>query len=433
MKRYIIILCMFLLAMAANAQNLQAKYSGKLDIVDLPLVCRFENADDGTRKCLWDSPSQGAKDIPSVISRITADSIIIDMPVLGAKYEAAIQDDGNTLTGIFTQRGQSIGLKLHAGDLEKPNRPQTPKEPYPYQTKEVSVMSKYDSAWLGGTITYPFGYGFTLKPAQVPVVLMVSGSGQQNRDEELFDHKPFLVLADYLAKRGIATLRYDDRGVFKSQGSLEGNTTEVNARDAEGWLDCLRDMQKRGEFGSVGIFGHSEGGLIAFILAGEGKVDFVVSMAGPSTNGKVVSRDQALAIIRLQEEAGQLSFEAAEQQRQQLNEDMIMASIRSRYGNNSWMEYFLNFDPAPSIQKITCPVMALNGTKDFQVDAKHNLGLLRELLPKNEKHLIKEYYGLNHLFQPCRTGLYEEYGQIETTISPDVMKDIADWILTLRQ
>ena len=158
-----------------------------------------------------------------------------------------------------------------------------------------------------------------------------------------------------------------------------------------------------------------------------------MSMAGPSTNGKVVSRDQALAIIRLKEEAGQLSFEAAEQQRQQLSEDMIMASIRSRYGNNSWMEYFLNFDPAPSIQKITCPVMALNGMKDFQVDAKHNLGLLRELLPKNEKHLIKEYYGLNHLFQPCRTGLYEEYGQIETTISPDVMKDIADWILTLRQ
>ena len=240
------------------------------------------------------------------------------------------------------------------------------------------------------------------------------------------------VLADYLAKRGIATLRYDDRGVFKSQGSLEGNTTEVNARDAEGWLDCLRDMQKRGELGSVGILGHSEGGLIAFILAGEGKVDFVVSMAGPATDGKTVSMDQAMGIIRLQEEAGQLSFEAAEQQRQQLNEDMVLASIRSQYGDNSWMDYFLKFDPAPSIQKITCPVMALNGMKDFQVDAKHNLGLLRELLPKNDKHLIKEYYGLNHLFQPCSTGLYAEYGQIETTMSEEVMKDIADWILRIK-
>ena len=358
MKKQILLLCVFLSAMAVNAQNLQDKYSGKLDVVDLPLVCRFENADDGTKKCLLYSPSQGASDIPAVINRLTADSIFIDMPVLGAKYEAAIQDDGNTLAGVFKQRGQSIGLTLHAGDLVKPARPQTPKEPYPYQTKEVSWKSKYDSAWLGGTLTYPFGYGFTLKPAQVPVVLMVSGSGQENRDEEIYDHKPFLVIADYLAKRGIATLRYDDRGVFKSQGSLEGNTTEVNARDAEGWLDCLRDMQKRGEFGRVGILGHSEGGLISFILAGEGKVDFVVSMAGPATDGKTVSMDQALGIIRLKEEAGQLSFEAAEQQRQQLNEEMVLASIRSQYGDNSWMEYFLNFDPAPSIQKITCPVMA---------------------------------------------------------------------------
>lgn len=425
-------LCVFLSAMAVNAQNLQEKYSGKLDVVNMPLVCRFENAEDGTRKCVWDSPSQGASDIPAVISRLTADSIFIDMPMVGAKYEAAIQDDGNTLAGVFKQRGQSIGLTLHAGDLVKPARPQTPKEPYPYQTKEVSWKSKYDSAWLGGTLTYPFGYGFTLKPAQVPVVLMVSGSGQQNRDEELFDHKPFLVLADYLAKRGIATLRYDDRGVFKSTGSLKDNTTEVNARDAEGWLESLRELQKRGEFGSVGILGHSEGGLIAFILAGEGKVDFVVSMAGPATDGKTVSMDQALGIIRLQEEAGKLSFEAAEQQRQQLNEEMVLASIRSQYGDNSWMEYFLNFDPAPSIQKITCPVMALNGMKDFQVDAKHNLGLLRELLPKNDKHLIKEYYGLNHLFQPCSTGLYEEYGQIEITMSEEVMKDIADWILRIK-
>ncbi|MBO7102050.1 MAG: alpha/beta hydrolase [Bacteroidaceae bacterium] len=432
MKRYIIMLCVFLSAMAMNAQNLQDKYSGKLDVVDLPLVCRFENADDGTKKCFLDSPSQGASDIPAVISRLTADSIFIDVPMVGAKYEAAIQDDGNTLAGVFKQRGQSIGLTLHAGDLVKPARPQTPKEPYPYQTKEVSWKSKYDSAWLGGTLTYPFGYGFTLKPAQVPVVLMVSGSGQQNRDEELFDHKPFLVLADYLAKRGIATLRYDDRGVFKSTGSLKDNTTEVNARDAEGWLESLRELQKRGEFGSVGILGHSEGGLIAFILAGEGKVDFVVSMAGPATDGKTVSMDQALGIIRLQEEAGKLSFEAAEQQRQQMSEEMVLASIRSQYGDNSWMEYFLNFDPAPSIQKITCPVMALNGMKDFQVDAKHNLGLLRELLPKNDKHLIKEYYGLNHLFQPCSTGLYEEYGQIEITMSEEVMKDIADWILRIK-
>ena len=425
-------LCVFLSAMAVNAQNLQEKYSGKLDVVNMPLVCRFENAEDGTRTCVWDRPSQGASDIPAVISRLTADSIFIDLPMVGAKYEAAIQDDGNTLAGVFKQRGQSIGLTLHAGDLVKPARPQTPKEPYPYQTKEVSWKSKYDSAWLGGTLTYPFGYGFTLKPAQVPVVLMVSGSGQQNRDEELFDHKPFLVLADYLAKRGIATLRYDDRGVFKSTGSLKDNTTEVNARDAEGWLESLRELQKRGEFGSVGILGHSEGGLIAFILAGEGKVDFVVSMAGPATDGKTVSMDQALGIIRLQEEAGKISFEAAEQQRQQLNEEMVLASIRSQYGDNSWMEYFLNFDPAPSIQKITCPVMALNGMKDFQVDAKHNLGLLRELLPKNDKHLIKEYYGLNHLFQPCSTGLYEEYGQIEITMSEEVMKDIADWILRIK-
>ena len=292
-------------------------------------------------------------------------------------------------------------------------------------------MSKYDSAWLGGTITYPFGYGFTLKPAQVPVVLMVSGSGQENRDEEIYDHKPFLVLADYLAKRGIASLRYDDRGVFKSQGSLKDNTTEVNARDAEGWLDCLRDMQKRGEFGSVGILGHSEGGLISFILAGEGKVDFVVSMAGPATDGTTVSVDQVLGLIRLNEEAGLISYEAAEQQRRQVNKEMVLAQVRAQSGNNSWMEYFLQFDPAPSIRKITCPVMALNGMKDYQVDAKHNLGLLRELLPPNDRHLIKEYYGLNHLFQPCKTGLANEYSVIETTISPDVLKDIADWILSL--
>jgi hypothetical protein len=244
---------------------------------------------------------------------------------------------------------------------------------------------------------------------------MVTGSGQQNRDEELFLHRPFAVLADYLARHGIASLRYDDRGFGQSTGGEVANaTTQDFADDAQAGIEWLR---RSGRFSKVGLLGHSEGGAIAFILGGKNLLDFIVSLAGPALKGDTLLLLQQKAVL------GPLAdFTTLES---------LRLNILLR--GNPWLHFYIDYDPKDDIAHTTCPVFALNGSKDVQVVPGPNLEALQCTLPPNKSHLFKEYPDLNHLFQHCTTGSPKEYGTIEETISEEVLRDIANWILTINQ
>lgn len=382
--------------------RLYGPWSGQLDTGGQKLAIVLNISDTG---CTMDSPDQSAYGIPAEIKEINDMKISIAIPSLGITYEGSLMM--GTIVGNFSQSGFSLPLVLKKG-IPEVRRPQTPQPPFSYTTEEVTFSNPADGAVLSGTMCIPAG-----ADSDTPVVLMVSGSGLQDRDETLYEHKPFHVIADHLASNGIASLRYDDRGYGKSTGAVAAATTETFARDAEAGLDYLKNS---GRFGQVGLIGHSEGGLIAFILAGEGKTDFIVSLAGPAVDGRRILKEQVRRMFELQgapEEVIQQQVEAV------LKDEGV------------WMQWFMEFDPIDSIRSISCPVMALNGEKDIQVISTTNISVLRENLKADSRSVIKEYPDLNHLFQPCETGLTSEYRNIETTVSEDVLNDIVNWITTL--
>lgn len=415
MKKSIITTLLAFVALTGLAQvntttALLGSWSGKLKagVTSLTIVLHLEQA-DGYVKVSLDSPDQGAKGISGFKEYLSDDSVAIKIESLGVTYRARLKE--GKLDGTFSQRGFSFPLVMTKG-VPEVKRPQTPKPPYPYETEEVTFTNEADSAMLAGTLTYPMGYDKKQKPM---VVLFVSGSGQQNRDEELMDHKPFLVISDYLARQGIATLRYDDRATGKSVGGeVKNATSEDFARDAAAGIDFLRNKKS---FSKIGILGHSEGGTIAFMLGAQKKVDFIVSLAGPTVKGDTLLAAQSNRILKL---SGQPATMTIEKYRQ------TVAPMK-----NHWIDWFNDYDPTENIRKTRCPVFALNGDHDCQVISTLCLPALKQLLLPSKKHLIKEYPSLNHLFQHCKTGLPEEYSQIEETISSEVLQDIATWIKAL--
>ena len=415
MKKSFIILFV-LVALTGQAQvnsttALLGSWSGKLKVgaMSLTIVLHLDQV-DGNVKVSLDSPDQGAKGIPASKGYLSDDSVAVKIVSLGATYRARLKD--GKLDGTFSQSGMSIPLEMSKGIAEV-KRPQMPKAPYPYETEEVTFRNEADGATLSGTLTWPVGYNKNQKPV---MVLFVSGSGQQNRDEEVMNHKPFLVIADYLARQGIATLRYDDRATGKSVGGDVKNATTADfSRDALAGIDFLRSKKA---FSKVGILGHSEGGSIAFMLGSQKKVDFIVSLAGPTVKGDTLLAAQSNRILSL---SGQPATMTVEKYRQ------TVATM-----NQPWLNWFNDYDPTNDIRQIRCPIFALNGDRDCQVISTLCLPALRRLLQPSKKHLIKEYPSLNHLFQHCTTGLPDEYSQIEETISPEVLQDIAQWINSLK-
>ena len=416
MKKIMIMMLTAFVALAGQAQvqpttALLGSWSGKLKVgtMSLTVVLHLEQA-DGYVKASLDSPDQGAKGILGFKEYLSDDSVAVKVESIGATYRARLKD--GKLDGIFSQSGMSFPLEMTKG-VPDVKRPQMPKPPYPYKTEEVTFKNEKDGATLVGTLTYPVGYNKSQKPT---VMLMVSGSGQQNRDEELMNHKPFLVIADYLARQGIATLRYDDRATGKSEGGdVKNATSEDFMHDAAAGIEFLRSKKA---FGKVGVLGHSEGGTIAFMLGGQKKVDLIVSLAGPTVKGDTLLAAQSNRILSL---SGQPANMTTEKYRQ-----------TSAAMNMPWLNWFNDYDPSDNIRQIRCPVFALNGDRDCQVISALCLPALERLLPSSKKHLIKEYPSLNHLFQHCTTGLPEEYGQIEETISPEVLNDIAQWINSIK-
>ena len=407
MKKIILSFCLFLSWAGAFAQKpIEGDWMGKLNLgpQSLTIVLHVNCNAQGDVECILDSPDQGAKGIAVETDYCSSDSISVSLASLALSFQGKLK--GDEIVGTFTQ-GLSFSLILKRGE-EKLNRPQNPVAPYPYKTEEVAFKNVADGATLVGTLSYPIGY----KKGQTPVVLMVTGSGQENRDEEIFDHKPFLVIADYLARHGVATLRYDDRGFGKSTGGdVEHATTLDFMRDAASGVDFLRTSK---QFGKVGILGHSEGGSIAFMVGAKRKGDFVISMAGIGVKGDTALTAQANKIFEL---TGQSMRFSTHQYR--------MNAIIKR---SPWLNFFIDYNPSADISKTLCPVMAINGSRDVQVISSLNLAGIKAHLKPNPKNIIKEYPSLNHLFQHCQTGNVLEYRMIEETISPEVLEDIVRFI-----
>ena len=426
MKKYIIsAILLFSIALFSHAQT--GTWSGKLDVQGTKISLVFHLDEENPT---MDSPDQGAKGIPIEVTRTATGSITIKVPSIGATYEGLWLI--KQIAGTFKQMGASLPLTLTPGE-EKLNRPQTPQGPFPYAQEEVSFAN--GDAVLKGTLVLPEGCS-----RKTPVLIMITGSGLQNRDEEIYEHKPFAVIADALARAGIATLRYDDRGFGESTGDLVNCTTEDMKNDAIAGIGLLRER-----FDRVGIIGHSEGGTIALMLAAENKADFIVSLAGMVVSGKetllwqnrvslaaagipaetIDSYCKALETVFDASTAGmplpstsQFDLPAALSQ----NLSAVMRQLSMPY-----LKHFVTLDVRPLLGGISCPVLALNGTKDMQVEAASNLGALRSGLPDNPCNKFETVEGVNHMFQHCQTGMTTEYRDIEETFAPEVLETLVEW------
>lgn len=429
MKKIFLLFTIFIIALSASAQT--GTWSGKLDVQGAEIRLVFHLDDENP---VMDSPDQGVKGVPIQIERDEIFGLKIKIPSIGATYEGSWMV--NKILGTFTQWGRQFPLTLLQGEM-KLNRPQTPKAPFPYETEEVSFCN--GDAVLKGTLTLPHGY-----TQSTPVLIMVTGSGLQNRDEEIFEHKPFAVIADALARGGVATLRYDDRGFGESTGDIVNCTTEDLKNDALSGISMLR---KR--FDNVGVIGHSEGGSIAIILAAEQQADFIISLAGCVVSGKEAlmwQNERALteagipastvqAYCKLIGEAFDATIagdpipKAGDSLPMALAQNYAAAVQQLR---TPYMRYFLKMDMRPLLGKITCPVFALNGTKDTQVECVSNLNALQNGLTGNSLNSIEAVEGVNHLFQHCATGVATEYGKIEETFAPEVLEKIVAWVKALQ-
>ena len=424
-KKLILIGVLLAAVFSASAQT--GTWSGKLDVQGTKLSLVFHLDEENPT---MDSPDQGAKGIPIEVTRTATGSITIKVPSIGATYEGLWLI--KQIAGTFKQMGASLPLTLTPGE-EKLNRPQTPVGPFPYTTEEVSFAN--GDAVLKGTLVLPDGYC-----RKTPVLIMVTGSGLQNRNEEIYEHKPFAVIADALTRAGIATLRYDDRGFGESTGDLVLCTTEDLKNDALAGIDLLRER-----FDKVGVIGHSEGSTIALMLAAENKADFIVSLAGMVVSGKetllwqnrvslaaagipaetIDSYCKALETVFDASTAGmplpstsQFNLPAALSQ----NLAAVMRQLSMPY-----LKHFVTLDVRPLLGGISCPVLALNGTKDMQVEAESNLGALRSGLPDNPCNKLETVEGVNHMFQYCQTGMTTEYRDIEETFAPEVLETLVEW------
>lgn len=460
MKPILILLISLVISIPLAAQDITGQWNGVLKVQNFQLRVIFNvtQTDDGYSATM-DSPDQGAKGIP--VTHTTFENPIIKFEVVhaGIEYNGTLSEC--KISGTFKQNGMEFPLDLSRQELEKETvkRPQEPSKPYPYYVDEVRFENREANLTLAGTLSLPE------KEGVFPVVILISGSGPQNRDEELLGHKPFLIISDYLTRNGIAVLRYDDRGVFESEGDFNAATTADFATDVESaiaYLKTRKEINKQ----KIGLVGHSEGGIIAPMVASKSEdVSFIVLLAGTGIRGdKLLLLQQALIakasgvaeaeidkaletntklfdLVVNSKDDGSLKAALTKALNETLEND---TSIKIPNGmtqatfiamqvdqiSSPWMQYFLKHDPAISLEKLSCPVLALNGEKDLQVPPKVNLSAIENALKQggNENVTVIEFPGLNHLFQESQTGLPMEYASIEQTISPIVLEEIVKWI-----
>jgi len=463
MKKITLILLTSLFSLTVFGQDIIGPWNGALKVqgTQMRLVFNITKTDNGVSSTM-DSPDQGAKGIPTTTTSF--ENSILKITIANAKieYEGTLGKD-NIIVGTFKQGGQSFSMNLSKEVIEKEKlvRPQEPTKPYSYYSEDITFENKNAGISLAGTLTLP------KKDGVYPVVILISGSGPQNRDEELLGHKPFLVLSDYLTKNGIAVLRYDDRGTALSKGDFKTATSADFATDVESAISYLKTRKEINKK-KIGLIGHSEGGLIAPMVASKSKdVAFIVLLAGTGIEGdqilllqqKLIGKASGISEEDLQknEIENRKTFDIANKSinLEQLNNDLtiyIMQSLKDNPNSkkpqgmsdedfvklqvkqiaNPWMQYFIKYNPAPALEKVKCPVLAINGEKDLQVPPKENLEAIEKALTKggNKKVTIIELPNLNHLFQECKTGSPEEYATIEQTFSPTALNEILKWLQT---
>lgn len=441
-------------AHAADARDPIGTWQGTLQ-GQLRVVLHVARDSAGALGATLDSPDQGATGLP--VDRVTfaGDSLRLEMPRLTAGFEGRMDATGAHIEGEWRQRGVTLPLTFaRAASLTAaPGRSQEPRPPFPYAAEEVRVSNDSAAVTLAGTFTHPPGEG------PFPAVVMITGSGPENRDEEVFGHRPFLVIADRLTRHGIAVLRVDDRGVGGSSAGPPNPTSRDFASDVEA---CVRTLRGRADVDRrrIGLIGHSEGGLIApMVAASDPGIAFIVMLAGPGVPGEQILLAQGEAIRRA---AGLSDAEIARQAELQRALFAIVraapdsataaARVRDAYRvglagmdsatveaqvrigvaltRSAWMRFFVDYDPRPTLARVRCPVLALNGAKDVQVPSQQNLPEVRKALARggNRDATVLELPGLNHLFQTCTTGLPGEYASIDETVAPAALDTLTAWI-----
>ncbi|MHC5202489.1 alpha/beta hydrolase family protein [Myroides sp. LJL119] len=446
MKKMILLFC--LLLSFTSFSQVEGTWSGaiQLPVAELPFVVHI-NQENNTIKASFDSPDQGAFGIEIPQVSFQNETLYLHHPQMKMVYQGKVIAP-NTIQGTFTQNGQSFTLNLSRSEFTR-NRPQEPKPPYNYKSQDITFENKQDGITLSGSLTLPNGKG------KFPGVILVSGSGPNDRNQEIFGHKPFLVLADYLTNNGYAVLRYDKRGVASSQGDYEKATTYDFANDAKAGLAYLKSRQEIDDT-KIGILGHSEGAMIAQIIASEDPtVDFIILMAGPGIANDQLMIFQKTAIEQKmgvpqnvltinQEVFGTIYSIMKKNTSNQVAKQQIIEYLKTvpYYQNlsqsdiktftslvdSNWFRTFISYDPKNYLSRINCNVLALNGTKDLQVTSIENLQGIHDALSSKGKLEIRSYQGLNHLFQKSETGMPQEYGKIQTTIEPEVLEDIGVWL-----
>ena len=449
-----------------NGEELIEAWVGKLKMAPINPIMQFRivETEDGKEKAYFDSVTEGRTGIPVSDWSIENGELVFEVDSIRLTYDGKLNADGTVAEGIWSQGGREFPLTLDRKETEFENknswenRPQRPVAPFPYTETEVTFENKTDKITLAGTLTIPKA------GSRHAAAILISGSGPQDRDESIMGHKPFMVIADYLSRNGIAVLRYDDRGTAKSTGDHGSATTEDFARDASAAVEFLKNHSAI-DASRIGLAGHSEGGLIAPMVVGlRDDVAFVVLMAGTGIDGKriVVSQSEAMSLAEGESEkdariAGvvsgklvdlaiaknlddreelkklvDLAMSTIPESEQEEKESLVRASINagSTQMQTPWMRFFLTYDPAPALEKITCPVLAIIGSNDKQVLPSINMPAIKSALERggNDKYEMVELEGLNHLFQKSETGAVSEYASIEETFNPEALKRIGDWI-----
>ena len=449
-------------AAQAPTHNVEGNWLATLEVggAKFRLALKVQKSADGyTAK--FDSLDQGAKDLPIDSIVLNGDKLTFTAAKFLINYEGTLNAAGDEITGTLKQGANASPLIFkRIAELPKFNRPQDPKKPYPYDEEEVSYRNQKDNIKIAGTLTLPRGGG------PYPVVLLITGSGSQDRNETIAGHHPFLILADYLTRNGIAVLRLDDRGVG---GTDLGSLSATSENFVEDVLTGVNFLKQRKDINPkmIGLIGHSEGGMIAPMLAARSNdVAFIVLLAGPGQRGEDIIYSQTELILKAQgthvdtirhtlalakminsivktepdekcieqkinEEIAAYDRTLGDLQKQLFSPAAAAIKASMPIYKTPWYRYFITFDPAPVLKNVKVPVLALNGELDLQVPAKENLELIGAALKEggNQDVTLKAFPKLNHLFQASQTGLPSEYGQIDETMSPEVLKVVSDWIL----
>ena len=433
---------------AVAALDISGTWLGNLALSSpIRLVFNFEQSEDSTWRGTVDSPDQGAFGLPMTSVDVTGNRVEVHLADIGLQFSGRGSGDGQTLSGVVKQGGEVIALTMErqSAPLDY-RRPQDPVAPFPYNSADVTFASDAPRVTLAGTLTWPQG------PGPFPAVVLITGSGPQNRNEELLNHRPFLVLADALTRANVVVLRYDDRGVGESTGVFDGATSQDFAADARGAVNYLRSQSEL-ELSAVGLAGHSEGGLIAPLVAdGNSDVAFLVLLAAPAVDGKTILISQSRAIASA-DGASDAALDAAEAQQRALYAcfddlaataaelDACLRGVLTSVGvsesapllaelERPWMRWFMTYDPVPVLRRTRIPVLALTGSLDLQVLTSVNVPPMRAAFQEagNDQAVVSELEGLNHLFQHATTGSPAEYGSIAETMAPEVLTQIAEWI-----